>query len=518
MVAEMNWSEETSGTAMCNPDDVDEKIPVTVEVCLKANSVLSLEQAKQAVQRFLEGRSIWYKDGPLEFSEAEDCIFTAHLHSIRICDTDPSVYRVCGPLLFWQFTPTIHIYQLDEDGAADDDEGEDGVPTYKEWQLPAREFDNLWESLVYDTSIKHRLLRYATTALLFADRGVDSQLVSWNRVVLLHGPPGTGKTSLCKALSQKLSIRFGNRYRIGQLIEVNAHSLFSKWFSESGKLVSKLFAKITELVEEQDSLVFILIDEVESLTSARKAAVNGSEPTDAIRAVNALLTQLDALKRFPNVMVLTTSNITEAIDLAFVDRADIKAYIGPPSLHARYDIMRSSLLELARAGIIGAHGCTQPGQLLLEFPELADKGLLPPPTSTSTTPIKLANITNTAAASVHLSNHHLDGSSGSHAACKAEAMMHWAGLPDGMASMALRQDGSASGGDGAAAVVACSQALVMVSQTCEGFSGRALRKIPFLAHAMAGTLPLPCSCMQFIRAMHTAALKERQDRESIASG
>lgn len=55
-----------------------------------------------------------------------------------------------------------------------------------------------------------------------------------------------------------------------------------------------------------------------------QAAVSGSEPSDAIRAVNALLTQIDALKRFSNVMVLTTSNITEAIDLAFVDRADIK--------------------------------------------------------------------------------------------------------------------------------------------------------------------------------------------------
>ena len=60
--------------------------------------------------------------------------------------------------------------------------------------------------------------------------------------------------------------------------------------------------------------------QVESLTAARQSALSGSEPSDAIRVVNALLTQLDQIKRHSNVIILTTSNITGAIDLAFVDR------------------------------------------------------------------------------------------------------------------------------------------------------------------------------------------------------
>jgi hypothetical protein len=42
-----------------------------------------------------------------------------------------------------------------------------------------------------------------------------------------------------------------------------------------------------------------------------QATGGGGEPSDAVRAVNALLTQLDLLRRKPNVMVLTTSNITQ---------------------------------------------------------------------------------------------------------------------------------------------------------------------------------------------------------------
>lgn len=39
-------------------------------------------------------------------------------------------------------------------------------------------------------------------------------------------------------------------------------------------------------------------------------------------------------------------------DIAFIDRADIKAYVGPPTIQARYEILRTCLQELLRTGIV----------------------------------------------------------------------------------------------------------------------------------------------------------------------
>ena len=107
---------------------------------------------------------------------------------------------------------------------------------------------------------------------------------------------------------------------------------------------------VSELVEDQDGFVVILIDEVESLAKARSSAASGAEPSDSLRVVNALLTQLDRLKHKPNVLVMTTSNLSETIDPAFLDRADILQYIGPPAPPAIYAILRSCLMELERTG------------------------------------------------------------------------------------------------------------------------------------------------------------------------
>lgn len=97
---------------------------------------------------------------------------------------------------------------------------------------------------------------------------------------------------------------------------------FHSFRLQSGKLVQKMFQRLHELIEDRAALVCVLIDEVESLTSARSSAFRGSEPSDAIRVVNALLTQLDQIRRYPNVLILTTSNISGAIDIAFIDRLE----------------------------------------------------------------------------------------------------------------------------------------------------------------------------------------------------
>lgn len=92
--------------------------------------------------------------------------------------------------------------------------------------------------------------------------------------------------------------------------------------------------------------------QVESLTHARRAALAGLEPSDSIRAVNAVLGALDRLRRRPNALVLATSNVTRAIDAAFLDRADLVRRVGPPAAAAAYRVLSGAAAELLARGLV----------------------------------------------------------------------------------------------------------------------------------------------------------------------
>ena len=324
---------------------------VHVEVEVKEDCPVSLTDIENWVRTLLRLEYPLLRDGPLELSAAaqKSSPYAAYTNTITVSDVGfgSTISNVQADLM-------VHVFSLSETEPDKDFlDGEEEVHAVEQWELPSKILTGLWNSIVVSPDIKESLLGYCDTSLAFSDADIDPNIISWNRMALLYGPPGTGKTSLCKALAQKAYIRsIGIRYTSGVLLEINAHSLFSKWFSESGKLVMKMFEHISDIAEDLDCFVCILIDEVESLTRSRSAASSGNEPGDAIRVVNAVLTALDNLRRQPNVLVLCTSNMIEGIDAAFRDRLDLCIHVGEPGAQARRLILRSCFVELRNKGIL----------------------------------------------------------------------------------------------------------------------------------------------------------------------
>ncbi|KAK1071193.1 hypothetical protein LTR74_003574 [Friedmanniomyces endolithicus] len=211
------------------------------------------------------------------------------------------------------------------------------------------------DSLVFDDGLPSRLLRYLVRMIgMMRQPGLTLATFNWNRLCLLHGPPGSGKSTLCRALAQKLSIRLGQTFPRATLIELNTSSMLSKYFGESGKLISATFERVYAAAQDPGTLICVVMDEVETIAGSRERSTASGECNDGMRATNQLLTALDRLRHLPNVIVLCTSNLISAIDQAFLDRVDIKQLVPSPSPAAIYNILRSCLNELIRSNLVNA--------------------------------------------------------------------------------------------------------------------------------------------------------------------
>ncbi len=145
------------------------------------------------------------------------------------------------------------------------------------------------------------------------------------KAILLHGPPGCGKTLLAKAAANESEANF---------IAVKGPQLLSMWVGESEKGVREVFKKA-----KQTAPSIILFDEIDALTPKR-GAHSGSHVTETV--VNQILTEMDGIESLENVIIIGATNRVDMIDPSLLrpGRFDYQLLVPPPDKDARLDVFK----------------------------------------------------------------------------------------------------------------------------------------------------------------------------------
>ncbi|HEX2794599.1 MAG TPA: CDC48 family AAA ATPase [Croceicoccus sp.] len=181
---------------------------------------------------------------------------------------------------------------------------------------------------------------------LFTRLGVDPP-----KGVLLHGPPGTGKTRLAQAVANESDASF---------FLINGPEIMGSAYGESEKRLREVFEEA-----EKNSPAIVFIDEIDSIAPKRSNVQGEAEK----RLVAQLLTLMDGLQARSNIVVIAATNRPDAIDEALrrPGRFDREIIVGVPDEKGRREIIAIhtrgmplaedvDLQELARTthGFVGA--------------------------------------------------------------------------------------------------------------------------------------------------------------------
>ena len=154
--------------------------------------------------------------------------------------------------------------------------------------------------------------------ILFRRLGIDPP-----KGVLLHGPPGTGKTMIAKAVANETNAHFTS---------INGPEIISKYYGESEKQLREIF---DDAASNTPAIIFI--DELDSIAPKREDVSGEVER----RVVAQLLTLMDGMHGRDNVVVIGATNRPDAIDQALrrPGRFDRELEIGVPDKNGRREIV-----------------------------------------------------------------------------------------------------------------------------------------------------------------------------------
>jgi transitional endoplasmic reticulum ATPase len=143
------------------------------------------------------------------------------------------------------------------------------------------------------------------------------------RGVLLHGPPGTGKTMIARAVASETDANF---------VSISGPEIVSKFYGESEQRLRQIFE---EAQKAAPSIIFI--DEIDSIAPKREEVSGDLER----RVVAQLLALMDGLSSRGEVIVIAATNRPNALDPAIRrgGRFDREVEVGIPNKNGRLEIL-----------------------------------------------------------------------------------------------------------------------------------------------------------------------------------